>query len=110
MLVVVPLGPMMYRIVFQPIAEATVLVLLIVSVASHVAMVGLGLHSSAPRLPHAAALGCELRGRQADGERAERSGVCGFGRALIVALALFFGRTIYGRPCAPPRSTATAPA
>ena len=43
MLVVVPLGPMMYRIVYQPIAEATVLVLLIVSVASHVAMVGLGL-------------------------------------------------------------------
>ena len=28
MLVVVPLGPMMYRIVYQPIAEATVLVLL----------------------------------------------------------------------------------
>ena len=40
---VVPLGPRMYRLFFQPIAGATPLVLLIVSIAVHVAMVGLGL-------------------------------------------------------------------
>ena len=41
--VVVPLGPMIYRLAYQPLAEASVLVLLIVSVAVHVVMVGLGL-------------------------------------------------------------------
>ena len=36
--VVVPMGPLLYRLVFQPIASAPVLILLIVSVAVHVAM------------------------------------------------------------------------
>jgi branched-chain amino acid transport system permease protein len=40
---VVPLGPMLYRLAFQPIASASVLVLLIVAVAVHYALVGLGL-------------------------------------------------------------------
>src|SRR5690606_3086874 len=40
---VVPLGPQLYRLVFQPLASASALVLLIVSIAVHVAMVGLGL-------------------------------------------------------------------
>jgi branched-subunit amino acid ABC-type transport system permease component len=43
MLLVVPLGPMIYRVAFQPLASAPVLVLLIVSVAVHLAMIGLGL-------------------------------------------------------------------
>ena len=41
--IIVPLGPMVYRLAFQPLAEASVLMLLIVSVAVHVVMVGLGL-------------------------------------------------------------------
>lgn len=41
--VVVPMGPMLYRIAYQPLANATVLVLLIVSVGVHLAMAGLGL-------------------------------------------------------------------
>ena len=36
-------GPLLYRIAYQPLAEASVLVLLIVSVALHFAMVGFGL-------------------------------------------------------------------
>jgi branched-chain amino acid transport system permease protein len=40
---VVPLGPMVYRLAFQPLAEASVLVLLIVAVAVHLVLVGLGL-------------------------------------------------------------------
>jgi branched-chain amino acid transport system permease protein len=40
---VVPLGPMIYRLAYQPLAEASVLVLLIVSVAVHWGLVGLGL-------------------------------------------------------------------
>jgi branched-chain amino acid transport system permease protein len=41
--VVVPLGPMLYRLAYQPLADASVLVLLIVSMAVHQALVGLGL-------------------------------------------------------------------
>ncbi|WP_338340256.1 branched-chain amino acid ABC transporter permease [Burkholderia vietnamiensis] len=41
--IVVPMGPFVYRLVYQPIAEGTTLLLLIVSVAVHFAMVGLGL-------------------------------------------------------------------
>jgi branched-chain amino acid transport system permease protein len=43
LVLVVPLGPMIYRLAYQPLAEASVLVLLIVSVAVHLAMTGLGL-------------------------------------------------------------------
>ncbi|MGB1091814.1 MAG: branched-chain amino acid ABC transporter permease [Oceanobacter sp.] len=40
---IIPLGPIMYRVFFQPLADAPALVLLIVSIAVHVAMVGAGL-------------------------------------------------------------------
>ncbi|MDY7578129.1 branched-chain amino acid ABC transporter permease [Herbaspirillum sp. RTI4] len=41
--IVVPMGPMIYRVAYQPLAHASVLVLLIVSLGVHLAMVGLGL-------------------------------------------------------------------
>lgn len=40
---VVPIGPMLYRLAFAPLANASVLVLLIVAVAVHFALQGLGL-------------------------------------------------------------------
>ncbi len=40
---VLPIAPLLDRIVFRPIADATVLLLLIVAVALHFALVGLGL-------------------------------------------------------------------
>ena len=43
LMIVVPMGPLLYRVAYQPLAEATVLVLLIVSVAVHFALVGIGL-------------------------------------------------------------------
>ena len=39
----VPMGSLIYRIAFQPLAEATVLVLLIAAIGVHFALVGLGL-------------------------------------------------------------------
>src|SRR5499427_9406064 len=41
--IVTALGPLLYRLAYQPLAEASVLVLLIVSVAVHFVMLGLGL-------------------------------------------------------------------
>jgi branched-chain amino acid transport system permease protein len=43
LLIVIPMGPMIYRLAYEPLAEASTLVLLIVSVGVHFAMVGLGL-------------------------------------------------------------------
>jgi branched-chain amino acid transport system permease protein len=43
LLIVVPMGPLLYRVAYQPLAEASVLVLLIVSVGVHFALVGIGL-------------------------------------------------------------------
>jgi branched-chain amino acid transport system permease protein len=40
---VVPMGPLLYRVVFEPMAEASVLLLLIVAVAVDVALGGVGL-------------------------------------------------------------------
>jgi branched-chain amino acid transport system permease protein len=41
--IVVPMGPFIYRLCYEPIAEGTTLLLLIVSVAVHFMLVGLGL-------------------------------------------------------------------
>ena len=41
--IVVPMGPFIYRLAYEPIAEGTTLLLLIVSVAVHFVLVGLGL-------------------------------------------------------------------
>jgi branched-chain amino acid transport system permease protein len=41
--IVVPMGPLVYRLAFEPLLEASVLVLLIVSVAVHFVLIGLGL-------------------------------------------------------------------
>lgn len=43
LMIVVPMGPLLYRVAYQPLVDASVLVLLIVSVGVHVALVGLGL-------------------------------------------------------------------
>lgn len=40
---VIPLGPLVYRLAFQPIADATVLTLFIAAIGVHFAMIGLGL-------------------------------------------------------------------
>jgi len=40
---VVPLGPILYRVCYQPLANASVLVLFIISVAAHYVLTGLGL-------------------------------------------------------------------
>jgi branched-chain amino acid transport system permease protein len=41
--IVTPLGPLVYRLAYEKVADATVLVLLIVSVGTHFALTGLGL-------------------------------------------------------------------
>lgn len=97
LLLVVPLGPMIYRLAYQPIAEASVLVLLIVSVAVHLALVGLGLlffGAEGTRTPAFSDSRFEIGPIGINGQTLW---VIGASVALIVALYLFFERTLYGK-------------
>lgn len=97
MALVVPLGPMIYRLAYQPLAEASVLVLLIVSVAVHLALVGLGLlffGAEGSRTPAFSDASFDLGLVQITGQTLW---VVGASLLLILVLFLFFERTIYGK-------------
>jgi branched-chain amino acid transport system permease protein len=94
---VTTLGPLQYRIVFQPIANASVLVLLIVSVAVHFALTGLGLWffgAEGSRTPAFTEASFQLGQLTFS---AQSLFVVGASVVLIGALYLFFGRTLYGK-------------
>jgi branched-chain amino acid transport system permease protein len=96
-MLVVPLGPMIYRLAYQPIAEASVLVLLIVSVAVHVTLVGLGLFffgAEGSRTPAFTDTSFEIGDALLQGQTVL---VVVSSLILIVALYFFFERTIYGK-------------
>ncbi|MGE5385963.1 MAG: branched-chain amino acid ABC transporter permease [Betaproteobacteria bacterium] len=97
MALVVPLGPMVYRIAFQPLASAPALVLLIVAVAVHLAMTGLGLlffGAEGSRTPPFTELSFEIAGAPLQGQTIL---VVLASAILIAALYLFFERTLYGK-------------
>ncbi|MBL8490618.1 MAG: branched-chain amino acid ABC transporter permease [Rhodocyclaceae bacterium] len=95
--VVVPLGPMIYRLAYQPVAEATVLLLLIVSVAVHMALLGLGLFffgAEGTRTPPF------TEGSLTVGSvtlQYQTLWIVGITVLLIVGLFAFFERTLYGK-------------
>jgi branched-chain amino acid transport system permease protein len=95
--VVVPLGPQMYRLAYQPIAEAPVLILLIVSVALHLALVGLGLlffGAEGSRTSAFSELSLDIGGLTITGQSLW---VVGASALLIIALYVFFERSLYGK-------------
>jgi branched-chain amino acid transport system permease protein len=94
---VTALGPLLYRIAYQPIAEASVLVLLIVSVAVHFALTGLGLWffgAEGSRTPPFSDASFEVWGITVS---VQSLLVVLASVALIAALAVFFGRTLTGK-------------
>ncbi len=94
---VVPLGPMMYRIAFQPLAEARPLPLLIASVAVHFALSGMALvffGAEGWRTPAFVSGTVDLGFTSIS---AQSLFVVGTAAVLILALYLFFEKTLYGR-------------
>jgi branched-chain amino acid transport system permease protein len=94
---VTALGPLLYRVAYQPLAEASVLVLLIVSVALHFAMLGFGLWffgAEGSRTPAFSSASFAMGGVNVS---VQSLLVIGTSLGLIGALALFFGRTLYGK-------------
>lgn len=95
--IVVPLGPMIYRLAYQPIAEASVLMLLIVSVAVHVVLIGLGLlffGAEGTRTPAFTEGTFDLGSTTI---QYQTLWILASSAFLIVALYAFFERTIYGK-------------
>ncbi len=95
--IIVPLGPMVYRLAYQPLAEASVLMLLIVSVAVHVVMVGLGLllfGAEGSRTPPFSDGTVVLGTLTAS---AQSLWVIACSLLLIVLFSILFDRTVYGK-------------
>lgn len=95
--VVVQMGPLLYRVAYQPLAEASPLVLLIVSVGVHFAMTGLGLlffGAEGSRTPAFVDGRMNLLGLDVSGQ----SLFVVIASALLIALLyLMFERTLYGK-------------
>lgn len=94
---VVPLGPLVYRLAFQPLAGASVLVLLIVAVAVHLALIGLGLlffGAEGSRTPAFTDISFELAETPLQGQTLL---VVLASAVLIAGLYFFFERTLYGK-------------
>jgi branched-chain amino acid transport system permease protein len=96
-LLVVPMGPFLYRIAFQPLARASVLVLLIASVGAHLALTGLGLvffgaegYRTAPLIDANFQIGPLF-------VSAQSLLVLAATFVLLALLSVFFGRTLIGK-------------
>ena len=97
LLVITPLGPLLYRLAYRPLAHATVLTLLIVSVALHGVLVGLGLlffGAEGSRTPAFSELRLDLGGIPVSGQSLV---VMGVASVLVTLMFLFFERSIVGK-------------
>ncbi|HEY3076123.1 MAG TPA: branched-chain amino acid ABC transporter permease [Burkholderiales bacterium] len=94
---VVPLGPIVYRVAYQPLANASILVLFIASMAVHYVLTGLGLvffGGEGLRSASFSDASFKLGVLQAS---AQSLLVVAASLAVMVVLWLFFGRSIYGK-------------
>jgi branched-chain amino acid transport system permease protein len=97
LLIITPLGPLLYRLAYRPLANATVLMLLIVSVALHGVLVGLGLlffGAEGSRTPAFSEARFDVGGVPITGQSLV---VVGVALALVILMFLFFERSIIGK-------------
>lgn len=95
--IVAPMGPIIYRLIYQPVARSSVLVLLILSVAMHISLMGIGLwifgaegYRTQPFTNASFNLGAVMISAQS-------LLVLVVAIALIASLYVFFGHTMYGK-------------
>ncbi|WP_300731084.1 branched-chain amino acid ABC transporter permease [Pseudomonas sp.] len=95
--IVTPLGPLLYRLVYQRVAETSVLLLLIISVAVHIALVGISLQMFGAEgvRTHALADAVLMLGDLPVGVQSLL--VIASALVLIGLLYAFFGHTLYGK-------------
>ncbi|KQC94321.1 branched-chain amino acid ABC transporter permease [Acinetobacter soli] len=95
--VITPLGPQMYRTFFQPLVAAKPLVLLIVSIAVHVAMVGVGLLIFGPDGAQTKPFSEAIFEVGALTVNSQTLFIVAAFLIMIVALWYFFEKTLYGK-------------
>ncbi|NNH27378.1 branched-chain amino acid ABC transporter permease [Acinetobacter terrestris] len=95
--VVTPLGPQIYRIFFQPLVAAKPLVLLIVSIAVHVALVGIGLLIFGPDGAQTQPFSDATFDVGSLVVSSQTLSILFVFFSLIVILWYFFGKTLYGK-------------
>ena len=91
------MGPVLYRLAYQPVARASVLVLLIVSVALHFALIGIGLYVFGPSGARAApfvAASFTLGGVPVPGQTPL---ILACTLSLIAILYAFFRHSLFGK-------------
>ena len=94
---ITPLGPLLYRLAFRPLAHASVLILLIVAVALHGVLVGLGLlffGAEGSRTTAFSDARFDLGGLPVSGQSLV---VLGVTLALVALLFVFFERSMVGK-------------
>ena len=97
LLVTVPLGPLLYRLVYQPVAQASVLTLLLLSVALHLALTTLGLYLFGPegsRVPAFTDGSFTFAGLPVDWQTLW---IIGLSAVLVIGLFAFFNFTLHGK-------------
>jgi branched-chain amino acid transport system permease protein len=97
LLLVAPMGPFLYRIAFRPLADASILVLLIAALGVHLALTVLGLGYFGPEGFRADPLidgSIELGGTVI---QAQQIIVVGVSLVVMLGLYVFFERTLYGK-------------
>jgi branched-chain amino acid transport system permease protein len=97
MLIIVPMGPMVYRIAYQRLAESSTLLLLIVSIGVHFMLLGLGLvlfGAEGSRTKAFSNLNLDFGVLSVSGQSLWVIGICGI---LMLALYLYFGRSVSGK-------------
>jgi len=95
--IVTPMGPLIWRFAFRPVAEGSVLALLIVAMALHFVLIGVGLVFFGPEQASAPALtdsSFDLGALTVSGQSAAILLCCA---ALVAGLRWFFGATIHGK-------------
>ena len=95
--IVTPMAPYLYRLAFQPLAEASVLTLLIASIGVHLVLLGLGLVFFGPegyRAPGFSDARLDLGSLSIPGQAAW---IVSSTLALMAALYLFFEHTLSGK-------------
>ncbi|HEY2256742.1 MAG TPA: branched-chain amino acid ABC transporter permease [Variovorax sp.] len=97
LLLITPLGPLIYRLAYRPLADATVLILLIVSVALHGVLVGLVLlffGAEGSRTPAFSEARFDVGGLAISGQSLV---VVGVAFVLVLLMFVFFERSIVGK-------------
>ena len=97
LLLVAPLGPLTYRLVFQPLARSSVLTLLFVSVALHFALVGAGLVLFGPEVANVAPFFDVVWTVGSATISSQTLFVVGASLLVLGALWVFFGRSLHGK-------------